>query len=197
VWAVVGLGNPGRRYVHTRHNAGFSLVRRVAKAWNVRVKKTAFHSKITYAERWGKTILLAMPQTYMNKSGLAVKLIVDSGGVLLAHLVLVYDDLDIPLGEIRIREEGGAGSHKGMRSVIEELNSRRFTRIRIGIGPLPAEGEATEFVLTPFSAEETLLFKRGLEMAEKALEYILAEETEKAMTLFNQRPQSESNSGLP
>jgi len=197
VWAVVGLGNPGRRYVHTRHNAGFSLVRRVAKAWNVRVKKTAFHSKITYAERWGKTILLAMPQTYMNKSGLAVKLIVDSGGVLLAHLVLVYDDLDIPLGEIRIREEGGAGSHKGMRSVIEELDSRRFTRIRIGIGPLPADSEATEFVLTPFSAEEILSFKRGLEMAEKALEYILAEETEKAMTLFNQRPQSESDSGLP
>jgi PTH1 family peptidyl-tRNA hydrolase len=197
VWAVVGLGNPGRQYVHTRHNAGFSLLRRLAKAWNVRMKKTAFRSKITYVEREGKTILLAMPQTYMNQSGLAVKQIVDSGGVNLTHLVLVYDDLDIPLGEIRIREEGGSGTHKGMRSVIEVLNSQRFTRVRIGIGPLPPDSEATEFVLSPFSAEERPSFERGLEMAEKALEYILDGQTERAMTLFNQRPLSDPKSGLP
>ncbi|MBN1223390.1 MAG: aminoacyl-tRNA hydrolase [Candidatus Aminicenantes bacterium] len=192
MWAVVGLGNPGRRYVRTRHNAGYFLIKRVAKLWGGRIKKRAFGAKVKYVEHNGKAILLAMPQTFMNKSGLAVKQMVDSGGVALENLVVVYDDLDIPLGEIRIRKEGGAGSHKGMRSVIEELNSNRFTRIRIGIGPLPPDVEATEYVLSVFSADEEILLERGLEKAQEALQYIFKEETEKAMSLFNQRFQDDS-----
>jgi len=194
LWAVVGLGNPGRKYARTRHNAGFLLIKRAAKAWNGRVKKRAFGAKVKYVTRGRKTILLAMPQTYMNHSGLTVKQIVESGGVSIENLVVVYDDLDIPLGEIRVRKEGGAGSHNGMKSVIEGLDSNWFARIRIGIGPLPPGMEATEYVLSSFSAEEENTLERGLEKAEEALRYILEDKTEKAMNLFNQRSQDGTES---
>ncbi len=140
MWAVVGLGNPGRRYAQTRHNVGFLFIRQVARNWKVRVKKRRFQAKIAEVERAQGRILLAMPQTFMNLSGQAVKQIVGGRKIELENLVVVYDDLDIPLGDIRVRKEGSAGTHKGMTSVIQELGSGRFPRIRVGIGPLPAEG---------------------------------------------------------
>jgi len=191
LWAVVGLGNPGRTYLRTRHNAGFLLVKKVAKHWAARLRKRAYSSKIAYVDWQGNKILLALPQTYMNLCGLAVKRIVDSGGVKLENLVVVYDDLDIPLGEIRVRKEGGAGSHKGMISIVKELAEEKFPRIRIGIGPLPPDTEATDFVLTPVGDGQIRLLDRGLEKAQEALLYILRGETETAMNLFNQRVRSE------
>lgn len=191
MWAVVGLGNPGRTYQRTRHNAGFMLVKEVAKNWDVRLRKRAYSSKIAYADWEGNKILLALPQTYMNLCGRAVKQIVDSGGVKLENLVILYDDLDIPLGEIRVRKEGGAGSHKGMISIVQELEEVRFSRVRIGIGPLPPNTEATDYVLTPVGGDQIRLLDRGLELAKKALLYILRGETETAMNLFNQRVRSE------
>ncbi|MFC2163680.1 aminoacyl-tRNA hydrolase [Acidobacteriota bacterium] len=191
MWAVVGLGNPGRTYLRTRHNAGFLLVKKVAKHWDTRLRKRAYSSKVAYVDWEAKKILLALPQTYMNLCGLAVKQIVDSGGVKLENLVVVYDDLDIPLGEIRIRKEGGAGSHKGMISIIQELADAKFPRIRIGIGPLPLDTEATDYVLTPIGDDQIPLLNRGLLQAQEALHYILRGETETAMNLFNQRVRSE------
>lgn len=190
MWAVVGLGNPGKRYVRTRHNAGFLFVRSVAKAWGVRLRKSSFSSKTKWTDRYGKRILLATPQTYMNNSGLAVRQIVTSGGVALENLVIVYDDLDIPLGDIRIRKEGSAGTHRGMISIVEELGSMLFPRIRVGIGPLPPDTDATDFVLSSFLDEEKPLLEQGLRSAEKALDLILEERIEVAMNLFNQRTRS-------
>jgi PTH1 family peptidyl-tRNA hydrolase len=184
---VVGLGNPGKQYAQTRHNLGFSVVRKVAKDWGVRLRKRSFSSKIKWTEREGTKILLATPQTYMNNSGLAVKQIVASGGVAPENLVIVYDDLDIPLGEIRIRKEGSAGTHKGMISVVHELNTVHFPRIRVGIGPLPAGVDATDFVLSPFSDEEKPLLDQGLKKAQNALNLILEEKIASAMNLFNKR----------
>jgi PTH1 family peptidyl-tRNA hydrolase len=191
LWAVVGLGNPGRTYLRTRHNAGFLLVKKVAKHWDVRLRKRAYASKIAYVDWEGNKILLALPQTYMNLCGLAVKQIVDSGGVKIENLVVVYDDLDIPLGEIRVRKEGGAGSHKGMISIVQELAEAKFPRIRIGIGPLPPDTEATDYVLTPVGDDQIRRLDRGLEQAQEALLYILKGETETAMNIFNQRVRSE------
>lgn len=187
MWAVIGLGNPGRTYLRTRHNAGFLLVKRVAKNWGARLRKNAYSSKIAYVDRGSGKILLAMPQTSMNLSGIAVKHIIDSGGVPLENLVVAYDDLDIPLGEIRVRREGSAGTHRGMMSIIQELNDSKFPRIRIGIGPLPPDTEATDYVLTPVGEEQFPLFEKGLARAEEALHYILRGETETAMNIFNQR----------
>jgi PTH1 family peptidyl-tRNA hydrolase len=126
----------------------------------------------------------------MNNSGLAVQQIVASGGIVPENLVIVYDDLDIPLGDIRIRKEGGAGTHKGMSSIVHELNSVFFPRIRVGIGPLPLDEDATDFVLSSFLDEEKLLLKQGLSKAQNALGLILDEKIESAMNLYNQRTQS-------
>jgi PTH1 family peptidyl-tRNA hydrolase len=194
LWAVVGLGNPGKQYAQTRHNVGFTFVRAVAKDWGVRLRKSSFSSKTKWTERSGTKILLATPQTYMNNSGLAVQQIVASGGIALENLVIVYDDLDIPLGDIRIRKEGGAGTHKGMRSIVRELGSVFFPRIRVGIGPLPPALDATDFVLSSFFDEEKSLLEKGLSKAQNALDLILDEEIESAMNLYNQRTPSDPKS---
>lgn len=185
MWAVVGLGNPGRRYVQTRHSVGFAFVKRVAKTWEVKLKKKSCLSKTTLAERQGVKVLLALPQTYMNKSGLAVRLLIKDRRVAPDHLLVVYDDLDVPLGEIRIRKSGGAGSHNGMSSIIEEIQTTSFPRIRVGIGPLVPEMTATDFVLAPFNEEEKPRLEESLSLAQEALDDILKGHIEKAMNRFN------------
>jgi len=126
----------------------------------------------------------------MNNSGLAVKQIVSSGGVPPENLVVVYDELDIPLGDIRVRKDGSAGTHKGMSSVVHELDTTQFPRIRLGIGPLPPGIDATDFVLSSFLNEEQLLFEQGLDKAQNALYLILDGKIEAAMSLYNQRTSS-------
>lgn len=187
MWAVVGLGNPGKRYSNTRHNVGFAFIKRVAKEWKVKLRKRIFFSKAVDIERENVKILLAMPQTYMNNSGLAVKQILGGRGVKPEHLVVVYDDLDIPLGEIRIREKGGPGTHKGMGSIVQGIQTTEFPRIRIGVGPLLPDEDATDYVLSSFDKAEKSLLEESLKKAREALVMILSGEAEKAMNIFNQR----------
>lgn len=187
MWSVVGLGNPGRKYQNTRHNAGFLLVKKVAQEWGVRTKKKRYLSKVAVVEKGGEKVMLALPQTYMNQSGFAVKQIIQEGGVPPHKVVVVYDDLDLSLGIIRIRSEGSAGSHKGMRSVIQETGTTQFPRIRIGIGPAQPGVDAAEFVLSPFPKKEKMRLEKSLDEAEKALMYILKGEDKKAMNLYNKR----------
>jgi PTH1 family peptidyl-tRNA hydrolase len=187
LWIIVGLGNPGKQYSRTRHNAGFIFVKRIAKKWKVRLRKRIFHSKAIEIKRKEKTTMLAMPQTYMNNSGLAVKQILDGRGAEPENLIVVYDDLDIPFGEIRIRKEGSAGSHKGMKSIIQEIKSSSFSRIRIGIGPLEFGVDAAEYVLSPLREDEKPDFEKGMKKAEEALDLILSSQIEKAMNLYNKK----------
>ncbi len=189
MWVVVGLGNPGQHYSQTRHNVGFMFIRRAAKAWSVRLKKRMYLSKGIVVNRDNDEILMAMPQTYMNNSGQALSLIVKRTQIELSHLIVVYDDLDIPLGEIRIRKEGSAGLHKGMISIIQELETSKFPRIRIGIGPLPEDVDAADFVLSPFQKEEMPLLDKSLTIAQEALELLLSGEIDRAMSIYNQRYQ--------
>ena len=187
MWAVVGLGNPGQEYTGTRHNAGFAFVQGVARAWDVRLKKRKFKARTAEVLRGNETILLAQPQTYMNSSGQSARLILQGTGLSAERLVVVYDDLDIRLGEIRVRKEGRAGTHKGMQSIVDEIGTTRFPRIRVGIGPLPEGEDAAEFVLAPFSDDERPAFLAGLARAGQALELVLAGRLDKAMTAFNQK----------
>ena len=187
MWAVVGLGNPGRRYSRTRHNAGFLFVRSMAKTWKIRLKKRRFSSKIGEVERKSEKIMLALPQNYMNNSGVAVKQILAGRNIRPEKLIVVYDDLDIPLGEIRIRKSGGAGTHKGMGSVVREIETTEFPRMRLGIGPLPPGEDAVDYVLSAFEKREIPLLVDGLKKAQEALELILAGSVEEAMNTFNQR----------
>jgi len=190
---VVGLGNPGRHYSKTRHNAGFLFVRSLAESWKIRLRKRRHLSKTCVIERDSEKVLLALPQTYMNRSGLAVKSIVEKGGVKPERIIVIYDDLDIPLGEIRIRQEGGPGSHRGMASIIDEIQTTKFPRIRIGIGPLDPEQDAVKYVLSQFQREEKPLFERSLRQAKEALDLILSGEIEKAMSRYNRRRKEPSS----
>ena len=185
MWAVVGLGNPGREYARTRHNAGFEFIKRLAQRWDIRIRKRSHLSKVAGADRPGGKVLLVLPQTFMNASGRAAKSLVEQGGIRPERMVVVYDDFDLPLGEIRIRKEGGGGSHKGMRSIIQELGTRSLARIRIGIGPLPEEDDPVEYVLSPFSDDERQRLAGPLERAAAALEMILEGDIDAAMNLHN------------
>jgi len=194
VWAVVGLGNPGRQYKDTRHNVGFIFLRKLAKEWKVRLRKRIFLSTAVRIRRDEEEILLAMPQTFMNNSGRALKRMLEGSPLQPEHLVVVYDDLDIPIGEIRIRKRGGAGTHKGMISIIEEIQTTHFPRIRIGIGPLSPDRDPVDYVLSRFSKEEEPFLEKSLKSAREAVDLILADETEKAMNLYNQRRREEQAS---
>jgi len=193
LWAVVGLGNPGRRYSGTRHNVGFAFVKKTAKEWKVRLRKKIFFSKAGEVERKEEKILLALPQTHMNKSGLTVKKILQGREIKPEHIVVVYDDLDIPLGEIRIRKRGGPGSHKGMNSIVEEIRTEEFPRIRVGLGPLPEGENAVNYVLSTFDKAEESRLEEGLRKAQEALEMILSGEVERAMNTYNHRGKTSSD----
>jgi len=187
LWLVVGLGNPGEEYAATRHNAGFLLVQRVARARGVELRGRAFHSRTGLWRGALEDVLLAMPQTYMNRSGTAVREIMAGRDIPAGRLVVVYDDLDIPLGEIRVRVQGSPGTHKGLISVTNEVRTREFPRVRIGIGPLPEGRDAADYVLEPFRRSERADLERSLESAEAALDLVLAGDAGGAMARFNRR----------
>lgn len=189
MWVVVGLGNPGEEYAATRHNAGFLLVRRVARARGAELRGRSFKARTAAVRSGDDEVLLALPQTFMNRSGASVREIVAKNSLPPERLVVVYDDLDIPTGEIRVRKRGSPGTHKGMISIVEALGTREFPRLRIGIGPLPAGEDAAEYVLAPFDRDERPLLERSLDEAEEALEMILAGGLDRAMARFNRRHQ--------
>ncbi len=185
MWAVVGLGNPGRRYAGTRHNAGFLFIKRAAESWDVRVKRNRFLAKVGEIRRGGERVLLAMPQTYMNESGQSVKALAAGLPVALDRLVVVFDDVDIPLGDIRIRREGSPGTHRGMASIAANLGTTAFPRIRVGIGPAPPEADIVRFVLTPFRRDERDLLNQSLDRAVEALDLIVSGHIDRAMNAYN------------
>lgn len=182
---MVGLGNPGSEYARTRHNAGFLLVRKLAKSWNVRLDERRFRSRVAAVKREGGTVMLALPQTYMNNSGQAVAALLRAKRIPPERLVVVTDDLDLPLGRLRVRKEGSPGTHRGMRSIVQEIGSSAFPRLRLGIGPLPPDADAAEYVLSEFSPTDREVWEPCLERACQALELVLAGEIAKAMNRYN------------
>jgi len=185
LWAVVGLGNPGSEYARTRHNAGFLLVRKLAKAWEVRLDQRRFRSRMAVVKREGGTVILALPQTYMNHSGQAVAALLRAKRIPSQQLVVVTDDLDLPLGRLRVRKEGSPGTHLGMRSIVQEIGSSAFPRIRLGIGPLPEDADAAKYVLSEFSRQDKDVFESCLDRARQALELVLAGDIVQAMNRYN------------
>ena len=187
MWLVVGLGNPGDAYAATRHNAGFMLIEKVARSWGVELRGRLFKSRTALVRRGGEDVLLILPKTFMNRSGTAVRAAMAGKETGPERLIVVYDDLDIPLGEIRVRQAGRPGTHKGMISIAGEIQTGAFARIRIGIGPCPPGRDAAGYVLEPFKRNERADLERGLEQAAAALEMILDGAIERAMTRFNKR----------
>lgn len=183
---IVGLGNPGADYAKTRHNAGFLLVEKLAAQWKSAWKtERKFQSRVSRAEPGGKTVVLAQPQTFMNLSGESVGALVRFYHLPLERILVVVDDADLPLGEIRLRPGGGTGGHHGLESVMQHLGSREYARLRIGIGRKDDSRQITGHVLGKFSAKENALLEEVLERAGNQLECWLNAGIQKAMSQFN------------
>jgi PTH1 family peptidyl-tRNA hydrolase len=183
---IVGLGNPGADYAKTRHNAGFLLVEKLAvqsgAGW---ANERKFVSRIAKCEHNGSKVLLCEPQTFMNLSGEAVGALVDYYQLPLDKILVVVDDADLPLGEIRLRPGGGGGGHHGLESVAQHLGSKAYARLRIGIGRRNEARQITGHVLGKFSADENAVLEKVLERAAGQMECWLSAGLQKAMSQFN------------
>ena len=189
-YLVAGLGNPGPRYATNRHNVGFRCLELLAARHELAFDKRQKRAVITSGAIRTRRIILAKPQTFMNESGRAVVPLARFYKVQPERLMVVYDDLDLPLGTIRLRPEGGSGGHKGMRSIIEQIGTQAFPRLRIGIGRPPGRMDPAAYVLQDFSTEEESLLEETLEHAVVAIEAWLSEGVEVAMNRYNRRTEA-------
>ena len=179
---IVGLGNPGRTYAHTRHNVGFDVLDIFAKRRKARIVGRQCRALVGSFDSHGEQIVLAKPQTFMNDSGDAVGQLARKYKLNPESVLVVFDDMDLPLGKIRIRPSGSSGGHKGMKSIISHLHSDNFPRMRIGIG---RQGEAIDHVLSRFNRKDRVIMDVTLEQAADALDMILEEGIEAAMNQYN------------
>ncbi len=185
---IIGLGNPGREYEKTRHNLGFMVVEAMAQDVGGEFKKCRHASARTAEVREdGGKVVFALPQTFMNNSGIAVREIVKFENVLLENVVIVCDDIHLALGEMRLKSEGSDGGHNGLRSIIAHLNSDTFTRLRLGIGEPPRPDLQADYVLMEFKKEEKARLPGILDDAVDCLKLWLRGEAAQAMTLYNKR----------
>jgi len=182
MWLFCGLGNPGEKYKDTRHNFGFLVIDNFAKKHGLDFK--LYKDLESEAAFYEDKAILIKPLTYMNLSGRAVKKWITKENILLTNLLVIYDDLDLPLGKIKILPKGGAGGHKGMLSIIESLGTTEFPRMRLGIGK-PSNGSVIDYVLSPFLDEEKPKVIKVLEISSSALEDILNLGFFKTMTKYN------------
>lgn len=185
-YLIVGLGNPGPQYVTNRHNVGFRCLERLAADNDLAFDRRQKRARVARGTIRGQPVILVQPQTFMNESGRAVAPLARFYKVQPGCLLVIYDDLDLPLGAVRLRPEGGSGGHKGMRSIIEHLGSQAFPRLRIGIGRPPGRMAPAAYVLQDFSMEEKPQVEETLEWAVAAVEAWLCEGIEVAMSRYNQ-----------
>ena len=185
MYLIVGLGNPENEYAHTRHNMGFDTVNELAKKNNIKITTTKFKALCEIGIIQNQKVILLKPQTYMNASGESIKEVVDFYKIKPTEIIVIYDDIDIEKGKIKIRKKGGAGSHNGMKSIIEELNSTEFMRIRVGIGQPKFKSDMINYVIGKVPEDEQKILQQGVEKAAKAVEEILENGIDIAMNKFN------------
>ncbi len=191
---IVGLGNPGLEYVWTPHNLGFLVVDRLAEAAGIRVERPEAKSCVGRGQLAGQEILLAKPQTYMNVSGLAVRDLISRFECSPADLIVLYDDVALPWGMIRIRERGSAGGHNGLKSLIGAVGTDEFIRVRMGVQPEHSVGDLAAYVLRPMRKADLAVAAEMVEKAGQAVEMILTDGVHRAMNRFNRRARPEEDS---
>lgn len=187
---IVGLGNPGAEYAAHRHNIGFRIVEALARAHGLSFsRRKGSRSLVAEGVIDNRRVVLAKPQTYMNLSGRAVSSLSRLFGLPLERVLVVHDDLDLPLGSLRLRPEGGSGGHKGMRSIIEQLGTQAFPRLRVGIDRPPDRVDPADYVLQPFDRDQLPYVAQAVNAAAAAVECWLTDGIVAAMNEFNSRPQ--------
>lgn len=194
MFCLIGLGNPGRQYSQTRHNAGFLVIDRIAEEANLQLDQQGFQSVYGKGLLNGKQVFLVKPQTFMNLSGEAVGPFIKYYRIPLEQVLIIYDDLDLPLGMIRIRLSGSAGGHNGLSSVLTAIGDQTVPRLRVGIGR-PADGRVIDYVLSAFSGAELNEFKASINRAAQAGISFVTEGAQAAMNRFNRNPMSVQKEG--
>ena len=184
---IVGLGNPESGYKGTRHNIGFEAVNKLGYDHNIEIKKRKHRAEIGKGTIKGEEVMLVKPQTYMNLSGESVREILKFYKIGIESVIVIYDDITLPLGKIKIRERGSAGGHNGIRNMIYETGTDEFDRIKIGIGEKPKEYVLSDYVLSRFVESEGKDMIEGVTRATEAIEAIIEEGIESAMNKFNKK----------
>jgi PTH1 family peptidyl-tRNA hydrolase len=186
MWLIVGLGNPGEKYGATYHNVGFQVLDRIAARESVRIKERCgqalISSGLTIA---GQSVVLAAPQTFMNNSGAAMPPLFERFEATLRDVIVVYDDVALPLGRIRVRQKGSAGGHNGVKSLISAFGSDEFLRIRVGIQPDREIADVRDFVLSPVAKSDLELLEQAEKVVVKAVDTLIAAGVDEAMSQYN------------
>jgi len=187
---IVGLGNPGEDYGRSRHNVGWMIADAFARKFRIDINRHEKEAMTGQGQVAGGTVKVAKPLTYMNLSGEAVRLLANAYVDSISDLIIVYDEFDLPLGKLRIRDSGSAGTHNGMRSIVASLSSERFPRLRFGVrGETYPEGRLRDYVLDEFAAEEMPVVEQSIARAVDALVLFARGDLRRAMTLFNRDPE--------
>jgi PTH1 family peptidyl-tRNA hydrolase len=185
MYLIVGLGNPGREYKLNRHNIGYRVIDHLSREWGIPLSHVRSKSIIGYDIFLENKIVLAKPQTFMNQSGEAVCALFRFYKTELDKILIIFDDLDLPLGTLRFRPEGGSGGHKGMTSIIDKLGSKSFPRMRLGIGRPRGSMDVADFVLQDFSADDEKILQHIMIRAEEAIRSYIQSGVYTAMSRFN------------
>ena len=185
MYLIVGLGNPEPEYSKTRHNMGFDVINELSKKYDIKVEKQGFNALYGTGIIENEKVILCKPQTYMNLSGESIKEVVNFYNIEPKEIIVIYDDIDIEKGKIKLRKKGGAGSHNGMKSVVEELNTTDFARIRVGIGQPEFKSDMINYVIGKVPEDEQKILKEGTHKAAEAVEEILKNGIDIAMNKFN------------
>jgi PTH1 family peptidyl-tRNA hydrolase len=185
LFIIVGLGNPGTRYEYTRHNIGFLALDYISAKYAVKIDKLKHKALIGDGDIEGRRVLLVKPQTFMNASGECVRDIIEWYKIPLGNLIVIYDDIDLPTGRIRVRPKGSAGTHNGMRSILYQIEAEDFPRIRVGINRPPENWDLADYVLGRFNAEEKAGVEESITKVSEALSVILTQGIETAMNRYN------------
>jgi PTH1 family peptidyl-tRNA hydrolase len=193
MYLIIGLGNPGSRYQVTRHNIGFMVLERIAVRWEVDLKQKSFDALWNRGKIAGTDVLLAMPQTFMNLSGNAVRKLLAYFKVDVNHLIVIHDDLDLPFGSVRLKTGGGDAGHKGVNSIITCLGSADFMRVRMGIGKPAGRTPVEDYVLQRFNPDESALLQQVIQSASEATADIVTSGMQQAMAKYHTKNKNMSN----
>ena len=184
MYIIAGLGNPGTKYKGTRHNVGFEVIKALSKEYLPGHARKKFEARILNGRIKGEEVLLMRPQTFMNNSGIAIRQAADFYKVPADHILVIYDDVALPLGTLRLRKSGSAGGHNGVKSIIAHLGSQDFPRIRIGVGAAKNK-ELIDYVLGDFSKADKPVIQEAIQRAAEAVVCMLSEGMDTAMNRFN------------
>lgn len=185
MYLIVGLGNPEKDYSNTRHNMGFNTINKLAKQYEIEVTKSKFKGLYGTGMIEGEKVILLKPQTFMNLSGESIKEVLQFYKIEIEQLIVIYDDIDIEPGIIKIRKTGGPGTHNGMKSVVHELNTQNFKRIRVGIGMPEDKENLIEYVIGTIPEEDREKLEKGTDLAKEAVIEIIKSGIDIAMNKFN------------